>query len=70
MLSCSSFQYAVKQYTRKKSLEYTLRAAYNWLTEKKMLPTEFKTMTGYHVKPYFQESVSLYVIDNRHFFSM
>ena len=54
----------------KKRLANGLRKAYNWLTELKLLPTNLKNMTTPQVRQYVQNLISLYVVDNRHLFSM
>ena len=59
-----------KTLTKKKSLANGLGKAYNWLTELKLLPTNLKNMTRPQVRHYVQNLISLYVVDNRHLFSM
>ena len=49
--------------TKKKSLANGLRKTYNWLTELKLLPTNLKNMTRPQVRQYFQNIISLYVVD-------
>ena len=56
--------------TKKKSHANGLRKAYNSLTELKLLPTNLKNMTRPQVSQYVQDLISLYVVDNRHIFSM
>ena len=56
--------------TKKKSLANGLQKAYNWLTELKLLPTNWKNMTRPQVRQYVQNLISLYVVDNRHLFWM
>ena len=55
---------------KKKSIGNSLRKAYNWLTDLKLIPVELQTMTKWQVKQYLHKLNAVYVMDNRHLFSM
>ena len=56
--------------TKKKALANVFRKTFNWLTELKLLPTNLKNMTRPQVGQYVRNLISLYVVDNRHLFSL
>ena len=55
---------------KRKSIENSLRKAHNWLTELRLVPLELRYMTRLQVKLYLQNLNALYVMDNKHLFSM
>ena len=49
--------------TKQKSIEYTLRKAYNWLKVHNLIPIDFAKMTKAQIDTHLKQIYTLYIID-------